>query len=82
MGYILPVTNYQYSDYHARMTERKRKPFYIEKPFKVVLEKEHQEISKEHERLTPGYYQPVSYSSQQNAPSIVIGKGMYFNEMA
>ncbi|AIF45225.1 hypothetical protein [Virgibacillus sp. SK37] len=82
MGYILPVNNYQYSDYHARMTERKRKPFYIEKPFKVVLEKEHQEISKEHERLTPGYYQHTPYSSQQHSPPNVTGKGMFFNEMA
>jgi len=35
MGYILPVIHHQYKAYHQR-TVHKRRPFYIEEPYKVV----------------------------------------------
>ncbi|WP_100011498.1 hypothetical protein [Lentibacillus sediminis] len=51
MGYILPITHYQYNDYQNRITEQKRVPYMVERPFKVVLEKQHEEINSEYERL-------------------------------
>ncbi|MFC4559355.1 hypothetical protein ACFO3D_14235 [Virgibacillus kekensis] len=38
MGYILPIPHYQYSDYQNRDIQEKRNPFYIEGPYKVMLE--------------------------------------------
>ncbi|MCG3418375.1 hypothetical protein [Oceanobacillus jordanicus] len=51
MGYILPISHYQYNDYQNRITETKPNPHYIERPFKVILEEQHQRIEKEYERL-------------------------------
>ncbi|MFD2629675.1 hypothetical protein [Oceanobacillus kapialis] len=60
MGYILPITHYQYHEYQNRVTETKRNPHYVEKPFKVILQKEHHRIEKEYERLQSPVQQPSS----------------------
>ncbi|WP_164669445.1 hypothetical protein [Virgibacillus doumboii] len=51
MGYILPLPHYQYKDYQKRVTEYKQDPFYIEKPYKTILEPKHRDIADEHARL-------------------------------
>ncbi|PAV29170.1 hypothetical protein CIL05_12290 [Virgibacillus profundi] len=51
MGYILPIEHYQYNDYQKRVIQEKRNPQFIERPFKVILEKQHQEIISEYDRL-------------------------------
>ncbi|MFC4403272.1 hypothetical protein [Gracilibacillus xinjiangensis] len=35
MGYIMPVDNYQYQQYHNRVTKEERDPFPIEKLYPV-----------------------------------------------
>ncbi|WP_182200014.1 hypothetical protein [Paraliobacillus salinarum] len=42
MGYILPVTNYQYSNYHARVTQPKRDPYPIEQLYPIQLDMDYQ----------------------------------------
>lgn len=37
MGYVLPVSEYQYQDYKNRMVGDKRGQFYIEGPYKISL---------------------------------------------
>ncbi|MGY0694237.1 hypothetical protein ACW2QC_15900 [Virgibacillus sp. FSP13] len=44
MGYVLPITQYQYMDYKQRLMKNKQDPFYIESPFKVILDSQHQDI--------------------------------------
>src|SRR5690625_6692651 len=39
MGYILPITQYTYVNYQARMMDSKKSPHYIGKPYKVVFNK-------------------------------------------
>lgn len=87
MGYILPVTHYQYNDYQNRINEdRRRFPVYVEKPFKIVLEKQHQEIKKEYERFHHSYHSdqpqhpmPKSPRSEQLYGKIT-GKGQHISE--
>ncbi|WP_156288900.1 hypothetical protein [Oceanobacillus salinisoli] len=73
MGYILPVHQSQYSDYQTRVNENKRlSTKAVEKPFKVVLEKQHQDIRNQYERLN----NTVSQSPQELLDE---KKGRYFN---
>lgn len=51
MSYILPVTHFQYNDYQRRTIQEKGNKHFIESPFKVILEKEHQEISTKYDAI-------------------------------
>lgn len=42
MGYVLPVNNYQYSNYHARVTQPKRDPYPIEQLYPIQLDMDYQ----------------------------------------
>lgn len=48
MGYILPVTHYNYKQYQNRMKETEESPHYISRPEKIVF---HQ-LSPEYEKST------------------------------
>ena len=39
LGYILPITHFEYKNYQSRM-QRDDRPFQIEKTFPVILEKQ------------------------------------------
>lgn len=84
MGYILPVERYQYHDYQIRNIQENQNKHFIEKPFKVILEKRHHEISNEYERLNgvpKGYRQPVTdQSAAEKFYGELTGKGMNFTE--
>lgn len=86
MGYILPVTPYQYNDYQNRINADRRMPNYVEKPFKVVLEKQHQEIKKEYERFHNSYqsdqlpHKMLSNPSSEKLYEKITGKGQHFND--
>ncbi|MFC2949904.1 hypothetical protein [Virgibacillus sediminis] len=85
MGYLLPVAHYQYQDYQNRLTENKRLPHLVEKPFKVVLERRHQEIVKEYERLEPGSYKSGFIQRREQADTTRVfaeltGTGTKVNE--
>lgn len=86
MGYILPVERYQYYDYHQRTVNEKNNPVYIERPFKVVLEKQHEEITSEYERYLPSSYKSIPLNPQMDNAidsttyAELTGKGRAFNE--
>lgn len=81
MGYILPIQPFQYNDYQKRIIETKQNPQFIDKPFKVILEKKHQEITNQYERLNKTKYQSIS--PKQTGIKFfadLTGKGRHFNE--
>lgn len=86
MGYILPVTQYQYNDYQNRINDDRRIPNYVEKPFKVVLERQHQEIKKEYERFHHPYQidqLPPGTLGKQRSEELygnITGKGKHFSK--
>ncbi|WP_163529851.1 hypothetical protein [Halobacillus ihumii] len=47
MGYILPVTHYQYMDYKKRVTQTARSPFALDAVFKATLD---QKLGNAHEQ--------------------------------
>ena len=85
MGYILPVERYQYNDYQRRMIKEKTDRVYIEGPFKVILEKQHEEITSEYERLLPRSYKSTLIKPELNqlegsTYAELTGKGRAFSE--
>ena len=75
MGYILPITQYTYVNYQARMMDSKKSPHYIGKPYKVVFNKiqqnhpdtyaqnRHYHMDKD-ERTTPSSKGDVSFEER------------------
>ncbi|MDQ0351798.1 hypothetical protein J2R98_001615 [Alkalibacillus filiformis] len=64
MGYILPVGQHQYSQYHQRVAGEKKSPFVIERPFRVELETRRKhpfEYAEERRRMSLRY-------NNQNSP--------------
>lgn len=84
MGYILPVERFQYNDYQRRMIKEKPDTVHIERPFKVVLEKQHEEITSEYDRLLPSSYKSASIKPQpdqiEGTYAALTGKGRAFSE--
>ncbi|RLL45079.1 hypothetical protein D8M04_09425 [Oceanobacillus piezotolerans] len=82
MGYILPLENYQYSQYHSRIIKNKQpnQAKSVEKPFKAVLEKKHQDLKGKYDRI---YQKPTSpyqtYRSDVELETLHF-KGKYVNE--
>lgn len=42
MGYIMPIENYQYQQYHQRVTNKKRDPFPIEKLYPIPFQQQYE----------------------------------------
>lgn len=81
MGYILPVQQYQYNDYQKRVVKEKQNPQFIDKAFKVILEKQHQDISGEYDRLNKTKLQNVTpKQTDEKLFESLTGKGRHFNE--
>jgi len=82
MGYILPVDNYQYNDYQRRVTKEKVNKHFIERPFKVILEREHQEISTKYATLNriPNQRSKPQASSEELF-ALLTGKGTLFHDL-
>lgn len=85
VGYILPINHYQYKDYQQRVTEDKQDPYYIEKPYKAILEAKHQDIARKEGRLetTRESSYKLSAVKSPTAEKIhadVTGKGRYFSD--
>ncbi|RDW18288.1 hypothetical protein CWR48_11940 [Oceanobacillus arenosus] len=76
MGYILPIETYQYNDYQNRISTERRKVSSIDSPFKVVLEKKHQEFANQFARTSRSTYQTPE---QIISDEILTGKGRYFS---
>ncbi|GAA0455197.1 hypothetical protein [Alkalibacillus silvisoli] len=58
MGYILPVDQHQYNQYHLRVSGETKSPYIIERPFRVELEtrrKQSYEYREERLRMSRRY---------------------------
>lgn len=81
MGYILPIQQYQYRDYQNRITEEKKNPQFIDKAFKVILEKQHEEIAHNYDRLNESGNQMVSpRRTDDKLFETLTGKGSKFSK--
>ncbi|MEC5423582.1 hypothetical protein QGM71_08770 [Virgibacillus sp. C22-A2] len=84
MGYILPIQHYQYNDYQNRIIKDKQNYFMIEKPFKVILEKQHQEVENQYNFLiNPNESALVNSpgtSASESVYGTLTGKGKNFSE--
>lgn len=77
MGYILPISNFQYNDYQRRITKEKIDPYAIEGPFKVAFDIQHEQVKKYY----PNVYNREKIQSQKK-PIIKneqINKGKYIH---
>lgn len=86
MGYILPVNFYQYQDYQERVTRPQQDPYYIERPFKVILNSAHKQIENRHDVYggsSSSLSMPGEAHKSRQAERIYVeltGKGRYFSE--
>ncbi|UOQ43409.1 hypothetical protein MUN89_15990 [Halobacillus salinarum] len=96
MGYILPITHFQYNDYQQRNVRKERSPFELNQVFKATLDskltdqyKKREEDRKQFQELSPALYTPhhVHMASQKQQPeqkeqvfSRLTGKGRNFSE--
>ena len=82
MGYILPVENYQYNDYQRRVIREKQNIYQIQSPFKVVLERQHQEISTSFDsRSRFAEKSAVPRRPPEELYGALTGKGRHFSEL-
>lgn len=85
MSYILPIPHYQYADYQKRVTENKNDRIFIDRPFKVILETQYDEvIGKETEHFKAAAPKPEkTYVNPRQAQAIagLTGKGVHFSEL-
>ncbi|WP_152657319.1 hypothetical protein [Oceanobacillus sp. CFH 90083] len=80
MGYIIPVQNSQYVDYHQRIQPAQKRSHQIEASFKVQLERRHQELSATYERYYRNRPEPQKPLDLPLDSSFIIGKGRYINQ--
>lgn len=88
MGYILPVPFYQYQDYQQRVIPKKQNPYYIERPYKVILNSSHKNIENQEDyfkynsRSAELHMTKQTHKARNNEKiySELTGKGKHFNE--
>lgn len=85
MGYVLPVERYQYVEYQNRVPKQKLSVDSVDPPFKALLEKKHEEITSEYDRLSPSSYKSIPLKPQMSTVghsiySEITGKGREYNE--
>lgn len=83
MGYVLPVSHFQYQDYKHRITLDKQNKFYVNRPQKSVLERAYQDMKantaynrkerKRNRRYILERYDDALYAE-------ITGKGRYVSE--
>ncbi|MCF3942093.1 hypothetical protein [Oceanobacillus alkalisoli] len=83
MGYIMPVDRYQYINYQERAVSDKLSVSPVNASFRPILERKHQEVSSEYERLFPSNYKTRTPQHQQAVEETyaeITGKGRIFSE--
>ena len=89
MGYILPITQYQYRDYQNRVIKDELDPYYIEHPYKVILDTESREMEEGGADRDKGkllknshpYEQPhLEKPTNEKLYAKLTGKGQHFSE--
>lgn len=85
MGYIAPVHNFPYNDYQLRAINNKRNHYFINKPFKSVLESPYQDIKnhpEERQKITMDkQHSPLMTKSSEMVEEyeVLTGKGSHFS---
>ncbi|WP_106497948.1 hypothetical protein [Lentibacillus sp. Marseille-P4043] len=86
MGYVLPISQYQYTDYKQRVIKEKQDPFYIESPYKVILDSQHQDIPQEHTQrastinTSNDHVEKPVHDGAEKVYANITGKGRIFSE--
>lgn len=89
MGYILPITNFQSQDYHNRVIKSELDPYYIEHPYKVVLDTKSREMDDRENTQkyakplkSTYYYHPIQTENPKSEKlyAKLTGKGRHFSE--
>ncbi|MGJ9458780.1 hypothetical protein [Oceanobacillus sp. CF4.6] len=81
MGYILPVDHYQYNDYQKRVVQQQKNNHFIEGPFKVVLDRQHQEFSSKYDALNRSTDQKLQpRNASEELIGLLTGKGRHFSD--
>ncbi|MUK90558.1 hypothetical protein GMD78_19565 [Ornithinibacillus sp. L9] len=83
MGYILPIHQHEYTDYQKRVTKARKNHYEIERPFKVILEAQYEEIRKDNYQINK--YNSQRLNKEQPYPTDhffiqMTGIGEYINE--
>lgn len=85
MGYMLPINHYQYEEYRKRITKDRQKPFYVNKPYKIVLGMQYRDISERGAKL-PHNQTRLHKPKTEEKPALkkayadITGKGRHFAE--
>jgi hypothetical protein len=88
MGYILPISHFEYTNYQRRVIHDKNDLHYIEKPYKITLDMQ-QQFMYDHDvtnhtmrkkNNTPFEKIRVTRSDQDQQIAKITGKGSIFNE--
>lgn len=83
MGYIMPVDRYQYINYQGRVSSDQLSVSPVNASFRPILERKHEEVSSEYERLLPSNYKMITPGNQQAVEETyaeITGKGRMFSE--
>ncbi|GAB2532795.1 hypothetical protein [Gracilibacillus alcaliphilus] len=73
MGYIIPVDNYQYQQYHQRVTQPKQDPYPIEKLYPSQFDLHYDRILTGDKAMT-GYSQRDKHTVQTESPKLTTEK--------
>lgn len=74
IGYRLPLQHEAYQNYHQRIISKQVKPFYVEKPYKIILaNKQREEDNYQRESNLKDWQIQAIYSR-------ITGKGKHFDE--
>lgn len=79
MGYILPVNNYQSEQYHRRVITQKKDHYYIDRPFKTILEAQYENLKQMPKQEQRSHPKNKQYRMEE-ATSLLTGKGLLFHE--
>lgn len=90
MGYILPITHYNYKQYQNRMKETEESPHYIHSPYRTVFHRIDSEYNENEQTMyrdhlkevkpTPEKRQPAFYYISKHQKAQLTGKGGMINE--
>ncbi len=91
MGYVLPIENYQYQNYHQRVTQPKRDPYPIDQLYQVQLDMAYQKETEERETTELYNKQPLTMIAKLPEHSLsevseevyteLTGAGKYVNKI-
>lgn len=83
MGYVLPVSQFQYQDYKRRVTPDKQNKFYVDRSQRPKLERNYQDVMSKAAYYRRGFKVNKQYISDRYDDVLyaeITGKGGYVSE--